>query len=143
MSCGKGSAGRKGKPYISIDGGVAFLVISSSKDMNLKKAMSPIDVTSFDSINGWKEQIEGLKDWSISNEAIYLEADAGQEDLLNAIDVGTELVFQYRPLNQSGAQYFEGTVLVTEWNIKNGVADAVMVSASFVGCGQPQTKILP
>jgi predicted secreted protein len=142
MACGKGTAGYKGKPYVSVDGGVVFLVLSSTKDMSIKKNMSPIDVTSFDTIDGWKEYLEGLKEWSVSCESIYIEADAGQEDVLGTIVEGNEIIFQYRPRDESGAYYFEGAVLVTEWNLKNTVADAVMVSGAFQGCGKPERKIL-
>jgi len=142
MACGKGTSGYKGKPFVSSDGGTLFLVISSSKDMSITKNMSPIDTTSFDSIDGWKEFIEGLKEWTVEVESIYLEADPGQEDILGAITEGTELIFQYRPRDESGAKFFEGTVLVNEWNLSNALEDAVMVTGSFQGCGKPQTKIL-
>ena len=141
--CGKGSAGYKGKPYISSDGGTTFLVISASKDMSLTKNMSPIDVTNFDGIDGWKEFIEGLKEWTADVESIYLEADPGQEDLLGGITEGSELVLQYRPRDEGGAKYFQGTVLVTEWNMANALEDAVIVSASLQGCGKPQVLTLP
>ena len=141
-TCGKGTAGYKGKPYISTDGGVVFLIISYSKDMSLKKGMSPIETTSFDSIDGWKEFIEGLKEWSVSLSSVYLESDAGQEDVVASVVEGSSIVFQYRPRNESGAYYFEGNMLVTEWELKNATGDAVMVSASFQGCGIPLRKQL-
>lgn len=142
MACGKGVAGYKGKPFISTDGGVLFLVVASTKDMEIKKGMSPIDVTSFDGVDGWKEFIEGLKEWSVTLSSIYLEADAGQEDILGAVVEGNEIIFQYRPNDTAGAFFFEGTMLITEWNLKNTVGDAVEVSASFQGCNIPQRKQL-
>jgi len=143
MACGKGSAGYKGKPFISTDGGVIFLTVSAAKDMSLTKNMSPIDVTNFDGVDGWKEFIEGLKEWSASVENIYLEADAGQEAILGGITEGTELVFQYRPRDESGAKFFQGSVFVNEWNLTNALEDAVTVSMSLTGCGKPQTLTLP
>ena len=131
MGCGKGSAGYKGKPYVSSDGGINYLVVSASKDMSLTKNMSPIDTTNFDGIDGWKEFIEGLKEWSVSLESIYLDNDPAQIDILAGITEGSELIFQYRPRDESGATYFEGTVLVTEWNLANALEDAVMVSGSL------------
>jgi TP901-1 family phage major tail protein len=143
MGCGKGVAGYKGKPYVSTDGGSTYLVVANAKDMSISKNMTPIDVTSFDSVDGWKEFIEGLKEWEVSIEVISLEADPGQEAVLGGITEGSELIFQYRPNDVSGAKYFEGTVLVKSWEEKNALEDAVMISGSFQGCGKPQTLILP
>jgi len=143
MSCGNGIAGYKGKPYISKDGGLTYLIISESKDMSISKNMSAIDTTSFDSIDGWKTFIEGLKEWTVSVESIYVPADPGQVDVLDGITEGSTLIFQYRPYNVSGQKYFEGAVLVTEWTLSNALEDAITISGAFQGCGKPETKTLP
>ena len=141
--CGNGVAGYKGKPYISKDGGTTFLVVTSSKDMSLNKTHAPIDVTSFDNIDGNKNFIEGTKEWSATVNEIYLQADAGQEAMFQGVEEGAEVIFQYRPNDKSGQIFFEGVALVKDWAMKSTMAEAVMVSASLQGCGKLQRKVLP
>ena len=141
-TCGKGSSGYKGKLYVSSDDGASKVAIGSTKDMTFTRNHSVIEVTSFDSEDGYKEFIEGLKDTTISAESVYLETDVGQIDVITGVDVGDTLILYYRPIDVIGSYEYVVTVLVTSWEESNAVDDAATVSAEFQGCGKPVRQLI-
>ena len=141
-TCGKGSSGYKGKLYTSSDDGSTKTPIGSTRDMTMARNHSVIETTSFDSEDGYKDFIEGLKDTTISCESVYLETDVGQLDVVTAIDVGDTLILYYRPIDEVGRYEYVITVLVTSWEENNAVDDAAVVSAEFQGCGKPVRQII-
>lgn len=142
MTCGSGIAGPNGKPYISVDGGTTFIVVSKVTDMSMARTQSPIDTSNFDSVDMWKEFIEGWKDWSSDISAIYLPTDQGQIDILESLDSGACVKFQYRPDNTVGAKMWEGDVIVKDWSLNSQKEEAVSVAMSLQGSGKPVAGVV-
>lgn len=96
-----------------------------------------IDVTSFDS-NGWRERIQGIKEWSGSAEGNFMPNDTnGQAALINAWLNGEKIKVELQ-VNQNIK--FTGEVYVT-LSIETPVDDKASFSVDFLGTG-PLTPVL-
>ncbi len=85
-----------------------------------------LDVTTFES-NGWKEKIQGLKEFNLSVSGFYEPTDAnGQVVLRDAWLNGTEPTVDYLV---DGTVGFRGTYLVT--SMEMGASASGEVSVSF------------
>ena len=96
-----------------------------------------IDITSFDS-EGWRERIQGIKEWSGSFEGNFEPGDTnGQVALINAWLNGQKVVLE---LQVSGNVRFSGEALITP-SIETPVDDKASFSCDFSGTG-PLTPTL-
>lgn len=76
-----------------------------------------LDITDFTS-TGWRARIAGLKDYSITGDAIYDTSITAVNTLFTAFLNGTALKFQYLP---NGTHGFGGEVLVQNFNMTGDV----------------------
>lgn len=86
------------KLAISTDGGTVYTAIGGVQDARLVVNREEIEVTDHDSA-GWKEYIAGNGDITLEVTANYEEGDAGQDLILDNIEVddGTLRHFRFRP----------------------------------------------
>jgi len=90
-----------------------------------------IDITSFDSA-GWRERMQGIKEWSGSFEGNFKPEDtAGQAALINAWITGQKVTLE---LQVNSTVKFSGDALVT-LNIETPVDDKASFSCDFQGTG--------
>ena len=91
-----------------------------------------IEVTTFESA-GWKERIQGLKDFAMSLSGFYEKDDAnGQGALKSALLNGTSISVDYLV---DGAAGFRGDYLVTSMETGAGASGEVTVSFSLESTG--------
>jgi predicted secreted protein len=88
-------AGFEGKLAVSAAGSV-YTDLGGVTECSVATATGKIDVTDWDSA-GWKENLVGLAELTISFTHNYDEADAGQDILRTANQGRTHLYFRYRP----------------------------------------------
>lgn len=127
-------AGFAARVSISTNNGTSFTMIGEARDATLNISQNEIDATSFDSA-GWSEFIPGLKEWTVDIEALYVENNAGQSALYDALVNGDKVQIRLLPQNGTGNTGYEGDAFVTSWEINPTPDDVVAVSVSFRGTG--------
>lgn len=118
---------------------VGGTAVAHATDASISFSMSPRDVTTKDS-GGYRELLEGLRQFSLSTSALYaMDAAYGVDDLYTALDDRTQITVRFST-EESGDDYFEGTCYCTSLEISSsGAEDNASYSASFEGTGEPTT----
>lgn len=127
-------AGYNALLYVSTDGGTTYNPIGELKDVTLTVKQDAIDATSHDSA-GWKEFIPGVSEWTAKAEALYIDANATQDAVFNALINKTILKFRLTPKTGSGLEKFEGSGIITDWELAGPNTAAAAVSISIQGTG--------
>jgi len=105
--------------------------VAEIANWSLDMSADDIDITSFDS-EGWRERIQGIKEWSGSFEGNFKPDDTtGQAALINAWLTGQPVTLE---LQVNSTVRFSGNALVT-LNIEAPVDDKVSFSCDFQGTG--------
>jgi predicted secreted protein len=105
--------------------------IAEIANWSLDMSADDIDITSFDS-EGWKENMQGLKEWSGSFEGNFKPDDAkGQVALINAWLNGQTVTLE---LKVNDTVNFAGDALIKP-SIETPVDDKASFSCDFQGTG--------
>lgn len=121
-------AGKGGSVYI----GANKVAEISQWSVDLKA--DNIDVTNFDS-NGWKQFIQGIKEWSGSMEGNFVPTDTtGQQALINAYMNGTTVSIELRI---DATKKIAGTVYIETIGIEVPIDKQQTFKCDFTGTGQP------
>ena len=111
--------------------GDASKKVAEIANWSLDMSADDIDITSFDSA-GWRERMQGIKEWSGSFEGNFAPEDTqGQAALINAWLNGQKVTLELQ-VNQ--AVKFSGDALVTP-SIETPVDDKASFSCDFQGTG--------
>jgi len=111
--------------------------VAEIANWSLDMSADDIDITSFDS-QGWRERIQGIKEWSGSFEGNFKPDDAaGQASLINAWLTGQKVKLE---LQVNASVKFSGDALITP-SIETPVDDKASFSCDFSGTG-PLTPTL-
>jgi len=100
------------------------------------------EITSKDS-GAWKEQMEGLRDWSIDLEGMYAWTDPAGGSITNAddlylsyIDNRTSFTITWGSTDaEAGDTKYSGTAYLTTVSMSGATEDSATYSASFSGTG--------
>jgi len=110
---------------------IAETKVAEITNWSLDMSADDIDVTSFDS-EGWKENLQGLKEWSGSFEGNFAPDDAtGQAELIDAWINGQKVTIK---LQVNSTVSFSGDALVNP-SIETPVDDKASFSCDFTGTG--------
>jgi len=121
-------AGKSGSVYIGAN------KVAEITQWSVDLKADNIDVTNFDS-NGWKEFIQGLKEWSGSFEGNFKPTDTnGQQALINAYMNGTTVSLELRI---DTTKKIAGTVYIETIGIEAPIDDKQTFKCDFTGTGQP------
>ena len=105
--------------------------IGKGRDVSLDMSATEIDTTKRDS-DGWKEFIQGLKEWGATVDQLWVPTDTGLQTLRDAYLLGTELSAVFTDDDGWG---FSGTVIVTGLGKPEPLDDAVALNATLKGTG--------
>ena len=100
------------------------------------------EITSKDS-GAWKEQMEGLRDWSIDLEGMYAWTDPAGGSITNADDLYSSYINTRTSFTitwgttdaEAGDTKYEGTAYLTTVSMSGATEDSATYSASFSGSG--------
>jgi len=93
---------------------------------------------------GWKESLEGLRDWSIDTDGVYAWSDASGTLLTNGFDdvlktyIITRAVLSVKfgtTATATGDTVYTGSAFVTSGSISAGTEDSATYSMSMEGTG--------
>ena len=105
--------------------------VAEIANWSLDMSADDIDITSFDS-EGWRERMQGIKEWSGSFEGNFKPDDTdGQAALINAWLNGEKVTLE---LQVNSTVKFSGDALVTP-SIETPVDDKASFSCDFSGTG--------
>lgn len=127
-------AGFRGVMEYSDDGGTTYTAIGELRDWTLRASSNPIDATTKDS-GGWEETLHGIRNWTVSADGLFVDADAGQSALFDALVDQNEVTVRLRPAEGSGLPEYEGLVIVTDWELGSPLSDATVTSVEMKGNG--------
>tara|TARA_R110002051_G_scaffold280089_1_gene341634 strand:+ start:7949 stop:8383 length:435 start_codon:yes stop_codon:yes gene_type:complete len=125
------------------DSGTGVLVAyAQNGSLNLNLGLR--EITNKESA-GWKESLEGLRDWSIDLDGAYAWTDAasavltnGADDvaLANIITARTALTIKFGNVAAAtGDTVYSGSVYLTSFSVSAGTEDTATYSMSFEGTG--------
>jgi len=137
--------GFEGHVFVSTDGGTTFTKLCELREVTLTVERDTIDVTSHCS-NGWKDNITGNAMWNASADALYVQTDAPQNALWDALISRDSLLFQFIPKGenaQTGDQIWQGTGIITSYELSLPNDDASAVSVEILGQGEIQRIAAP
>lgn len=114
--------------------GTDLLAIAGQQGLTINRTADSIEVTSKDTVGGWKSKIAGMKEWSIDNDGLYVADHASHRALSNSFDKG-ELVC-LKVLNQKEQKsMFGGLAILTDYSLEAPFDDAMTYSISLEGNG--------
>ena len=116
------------------------VIVAHATSCSLEISMSEREITSKDSA-GWKEIAGGLRDWSVSCDALYDATDLGatKTDLVGIYDLldgRTKVYIQFTLLTPATGDYiYEGEGYITSLSLSGGTEETASYSCSITGTG--------
>lgn len=114
--------------------GENLLAIAGQQGLTINRSADSIEVTSKDTVGGWKSKIAGMKEWSIDNDGLYVASHASHKALSDSFNEG-ELVC-LKVINQKTEKgMFGGLAILTDYSLEAPYDDAMTYSISLEGNG--------
>ena len=104
------------------------------RDVTLTIEADEINADSHTS-GGWGSIIPGIKRWSLSVEHLFVDANAQQQALRNALINSTLLAFDIRSKDSAGKEKFTGSGYILNWEFAGPQDDAAAISVEVKGDG--------
>lgn len=125
-----------GKPgyNASLSVGVSPTVCGKMKDVTLDQVASAIDISTRDGA-GWKKFIQGLKEWSISGEQLWVPDDTAYELIETAFRAGSEIAVSMLDVAGAGGHGWTGNAIVTKLGRGEPLDGALVVPVELKGTG--------
>jgi predicted secreted protein len=130
--------------YVDVGGG-SFIKIAEMKEVTIRIEADVIDVSSHSTI-GWKDNINGLKQWSGTTNYLYIATDATQDAIYDALIGGTSLSFVFTPRGDAAAEgddTWEGSGKITSWELAGPNNDASAAAVDILGTGALSRVAIP
>lgn len=114
--------------------GENLLAIAGQQGLTINRSADSIEVSSKDTVGGWKSKIQGMKEWSIDNDGLYVADDASHKTLSKAFN-DSELVC-LKVINQKEKKgLFGGLAIISDYSLEAPYDDAMTYSISLEGNG--------
>jgi predicted secreted protein len=108
-------------------------VVARAKNVKVNATAGTIDISTRLGA-GWKEFIQGLKEWDVSVEELWVSDDDGLLAILDAWVDGTELYVEVRDAADEGYG-FTGQCIVTNVGLDQPLDGACLFPATLKGTG--------
>lgn len=116
------------------ESGTKLLAISGQQGLTINRSADSSEVTSKDTLGGWKAKISGMKEWSIDNDGLYV-ADSESHKTLGAAFESGDFVCLKVVNNKTKNAMFGGLAVITDYSLEAPHDDSMTYSASFEGSG--------
>lgn len=134
VAASKALAGKDMLLCIYNDDGTSLLAISGQQGLTINRSADTIEITSKDTLGGWKSKIAGMKEWSIDNDGIYMLDDESHKLLSKAFENGDPICLKV--VNAKAKKgMFGGLAVITDYPIEAPYDDSVTYSLTFEGMG--------
>ena len=122
---------------ISEDDGTSYDIIGRATSASLSVSMETRDTTTKDSA-GWQENLEGLKNWSLSGDGLVTYSISGDydtpDDLFTLLSNRTLVKVKFGSAT-SGEIDYTGDAYLVSYEQEAGVEENVSYSFGFTGTG--------
>lgn len=122
---------------ISEDDGTSYDIIGRATSASLSVSMETRDTTTKDSA-GWQENLEGLKNWSLSGDGLVTYSISGDfdtpDDLFTLLSNRTLVKVKFGSAT-SGEIDYTGDAYLVSYEQEAGVEENVTYSFGFTGTG--------
>lgn len=116
---------------VSIKSGSNYITIGGQKDATLSFDSDTINITTKDD-GDWRQFLAGLKSWTLSCDALYIDGDAAQIALQNAFANAQTVEVK---MSKAGSFTTTGNAIVTHLEFGAPLEDAFTASVEFQGTG--------
>ena len=128
-------AGYKAIVKTSTAAGQSQTKIGELRDYTLNTTHDTFDATSHDS-SGERERIGGITGWTGSAEALFVDDDASQRQIFEALNGQTKINVSFLPVGSSSANdSWEGTGFIAGHELTGPNEDAAALSIEIEGTG--------
>lgn len=114
--------------------GSKLIAVAGQQGLTINRDKDTIEVTSKDTLGGWKENVVGMKEWSIDNDGVYVR-DHESHKLLKDIFDGDEPILIKVTNQKLKTDMFGGLALLTSYPIEAPYDDAVTYTIALQGTG--------
>jgi len=114
--------------------GANLLAISGQQGLTINRSADSIEVTSKDTVGGWKSKIAGMKEWSIDNDGMYVPSADTHKLLAEAFEASDPVCLKVINRKLQTAM-FGGLAYITDYSLEAPYDDAMTYSISFEGNG--------
>lgn len=114
--------------------GDKLLAVAGQQGLTINRSADSIEVTSKDTVGGWKSKIAGMKEWSIDNDGLYIPSAESHKELGKAFE-GSELVCIKVIDAKAKKSMFGGLAIITDYTLEAPYDDAMTYSISLEGNG--------
>lgn len=122
-----------GTPTLTFTPVKTKLAHCSGWDIDIK--LDQIDATDHDTL-GWKDNLDGLRDFTGTIDSLYFTNDTTQTALLDAILAGGQTIIgEFRPLDVVGEVNYTGNLVITDYKAAAKLSTAQARNVSFAGRG--------
>ena len=108
--------------------------IAELRDYTLTASHDTFDATSHDS-SGERERIGGITGWTGSAEALFVDDDASQRQMFEALNGQTKVDFSFMPIGSSSGDHWVGSGFITGHGLTGPNEDAAAMSIEIEGTG--------
>lgn len=114
--------------------GDKLYAVSGQQGLTINRSADSIEVTSKDTIGGWKSKISGMKEWSIDNDGLFVMDSDSHKQLSKAFENGDPVCVKV--INGKAKKgLFGGLAYVTDYPIEAPFDDAMTYSLTLDGNG--------
>lgn len=115
--------------------GSKLLAIAGQQGLNINRSADSIEVNSKDTKGGWKAKIQGLKEWGVETDGLYVKNDESHQTLGKAFDEGLSVCIKVIN-NRAKKGMFGGLAIVTDYSLEAPYDDGMTYSITLEGQGR-------
>lgn len=115
--------------------GTTLLAISGQKGLTINRSADTVEVTSKDTAGGWKAYIQGMKEWSIDMDGLFVRDDESHSIMFAAFTSGDPVCLKVYN-NKTHEGMFGGLAVITDYPIEAPYDDSVTFNVTFTGIGE-------
>lgn len=114
--------------------GSQCLAVAGQQGLSIARGAESIEVTSKDTVGGWKSFITGMKEWSIDNDGLYILDSNSHKALSTAFENGDPVCLRIDDRKHT-KPLFGGLACITQYDLEAPYDDSMTYSISFQGMG--------
>ncbi|MBF2387846.1 protein LmaA [Listeria welshimeri] len=114
--------------------GDKLLAVAGQQGLTINRSKDSIEITSKDTVGGWKSKIGGMKEWSIENDGLYVADAASHQELAKYFESDAPVCVKV--INQIFKKgLFGGLAIVADYSFEAPFDEAMTYSIKLDGMG--------
>ncbi|EAD5687344.1 protein LmaA [Listeria innocua] len=114
--------------------GDKLLAVAGQQGLTVNRSKDSIEITSKDTLGGWKSKIGGMKEWSIENDGLYVADADSHKELAKYFESDSPVCVKV--INQASKKgLFGGLAIVADYSFEAPFDEAMTYSVKLDGMG--------